>query len=240
MLDPDRPPIRMLGLFDTVSSVIESGRFGPRLRSHAFTKRNTSVETLRHAVAIDERRTMFNPQLWPAGGVFHRHPIAKADAKPQDAREVWFNGVHGDVGGGPPENQSQLAKVALKWMIEEARPLGLRFVTRSVNSIVLGEPKGDSPYVAPDGAVEPHNSMTWGWAILEFLPRRKPTLSRRPALFGWTIPFFERRNIPEGALLHQSVQSRSPPPPNRPASFTFVTDASGDLVRDAMARPGEK
>jgi hypothetical protein len=51
ILAPDRPPIRMLGLFDTVASVIESGCFGPRLKSHAFTSRNTSVESVSHAVA---------------------------------------------------------------------------------------------------------------------------------------------------------------------------------------------
>jgi T6SS, Phospholipase effector Tle1-like, catalytic domain len=96
------------------SITIESGRFGPRVRSHAFTKTNTSVEKVRYAVAIDEQRMMFNPQLWPLGSQFHSHPIAKADAKPQDGVKVWFNGAHGDVGGGVPENQSWLAKVALK------------------------------------------------------------------------------------------------------------------------------
>lgn len=217
MLEPDRPPIRLLGLFDTVSSVIESGRFGPRLRSHAFTRTNTSVEAIRHAVAIDERRTMFIPQLWPMGGDFHSHPIAKTDLKPQDVLEVWFNGVHGDVGGGHPESESQLAKVALKWMIDQTKPFGIRFVTRAVNSIVLGEPLGSSPYVPPDGAVKPHRSMTLAWAILEFLPRRKPTLSRRPSLFGWMIPLFERRVIPEGARIHQSVEDRSPMPRNLPS-----------------------
>jgi uncharacterized protein (DUF2235 family) len=64
VLRPDRPPIRLLGLFDTVASVIESGPWGPRLRSHAYTRRNPSVEMVRHAVAMDERRTMFSPQLW--------------------------------------------------------------------------------------------------------------------------------------------------------------------------------
>ncbi|CAJ0849346.1 hypothetical protein AMST5_00112 [freshwater sediment metagenome] len=221
MLDPDRPPIRLLGLFDTVSSVIESGRFGPRLRSHAFTKSNTSVEAVRHAVAIDERRTMFNPQLWPAGGEFHSHPLNKTGAKPQDTLEVWFNGVHGDIGGGLPEKESQLAKVSLAWMIEQVEPMGLRFVNRSVNSVVLGKPQ-DGSYVTPEGAARPHDSMTFGWAILEFLPRRKPELSRRSSLFGWTIPFFERRVIPGGAHLHQTVAERSSPAPNVPVASRDV------------------
>lgn len=47
-----RPVIDFLGLFDTVGSVIESGRLGPRLRSHAFTSTNFSVATVRHAVRL--------------------------------------------------------------------------------------------------------------------------------------------------------------------------------------------
>src|SRR3546814_5357057 len=87
ILAADRVPIRMLVLFDTVASVIESGRFGPRLKSHAFTARNTSVEAVSHAVAIDERRTMFRPQLWPPGGDFMANPFNRDTARRQDAEE---------------------------------------------------------------------------------------------------------------------------------------------------------
>ncbi len=225
-LRPDRPPIRLLGLFDTVSSVIESGRFGPRLRSHAFTKKNTSVESVRHAVAVAERRTMFTPQLWPAGEMFHSNPLSSAGGALQDALEVWFNGVHGDVGGGWPEEQSQLAKVALRWMVEECKALGLHFVAQTVNTLVEGhKTRSGKIYVVPDGAAEPHNTMTWKWALIEFIPRRKPALSRRPSLFGWTIPLFERRVIPEGANVHQSVIDRgriAGNPPNLPSHYVVV------------------
>lgn len=34
ILAPDRSPIRLRGLFDTVASVIEHGRYGPRSRTH--------------------------------------------------------------------------------------------------------------------------------------------------------------------------------------------------------------
>ncbi len=222
VLDPDRPPIRLLGLFDTVASVIESGRYGPRLRYHAFTKRNRSVEAIRHAVAIDERRTMFNPQLWPEGEEYWGNPFNHENASPQDALEVWFAGAHGDVGGGYPESQSKLPKVALAWMIEQVSRLGLHFRTRTVNSIVLGANPSKN-YVAPDGNAPIHNTMTLAWACLEFIPRRRPALSKRPALFGWTIPLFERRTIPEGARIHRTVINRAKnggkTPLNLPTSY---------------------
>jgi uncharacterized protein (DUF2235 family) len=229
ILDPDRPPIRLLGLFDTVASVIEHGRRGIRLRTHAFTQKNVSVETVRHAVAINERRTMFRPQLWPEGQEYWGNPFNKAAAKPQDAREVWFTGVHGDVGGGYPEQESGLAKLPLEWMIEQVKPTGLHFNTRTTNELVLGTNPQKS-YVAPDPNAAPHNSMNWAWAILEFLPRRRPRDSRRPGLFGLTIPLFERRNIPVGARIHQSAL-------NRAGSINIPTDYrpeawSGSLAGD--------
>lgn len=207
ILDPDRPPIRMLGLFDTVASVIESGARGPRLKSHAYTSRNTSVESVSHAVAIDERRTMFRPQLWPTDQEYWGNPFNNAGAKPQDVKEVWFAGGHGDVGGGYPEAESSLCKVPLVWMIGRAKLCGLRFRMQSVNSLVLGKRK-NSKYAAPDPLGKAHNTMTAGWSILEFLPRRKPKDSSRFAVFGITLPLFERRTIPPGATVHASVIKR--------------------------------
>jgi uncharacterized protein (DUF2235 family) len=208
ILAPDRPPIRLLGLFDTVASVIEHGRYGPRLRSHAYTKRNRSVESVRHAVAIDERRTMFRPQLWPQGEEYWGNPFNKAAAKPQDVREVWFAGVHGDVGGGYPEAESGLAKIVLQWMIEQTRPIGLLYRTQTVNDLVLGQ-NPDKPYIAPDPHANQHDSMTWGWSFLELIPQW-----RRENEDGWQrrkliIPFFARRLIPSGAHIHQSVIDRA-------------------------------
>ena len=43
----------------------------------------------------------------------------------QDLRQVWFRGVHSDVGGSYPEKQSGLAKIALEWMMVEAERAGL-------------------------------------------------------------------------------------------------------------------
>lgn len=206
ILAPDRVPIRMLGLFDTVASVIESGRFGPRLKCHAFTARNTSVEAVSHAVAIDERRTMFRPQLWPLGGDFMDNPFNHGAARRQDAEEVWFSGCHGDVGGGLSEEESALCKIPLVWMIEQAKARGLKFQTRSVNSLILA--KTASKYTKPDPLAASHNSMTLPWSIVEFLPRKKPRDSKRISLFGISIPLFERRAIPPGAKIHRSVIER--------------------------------
>src|SRR3546814_10936672 len=105
----------MLGLFDTVASVIESGRFGPRLASHVYTCRNPSVQSIYHAVAIDERRTMFRPLLWPAGEEYWGHPLPQKNAPTQEVQEVWFAGGPGDIGGGSPEVKGALGKAPPRW-----------------------------------------------------------------------------------------------------------------------------
>ena len=209
ILAPKRPVIKCLGLFDTVGSVIEFGRYGPRLRSHAFTKNNRSVENIFHAVAIDEKRTMFQPQLWPVGGQYWPKRFVKSSAKKQNVKEVWFSGVHGDIGGGYPEEKSALAKLPLEWMIQEMKSVGLHYKTRTINEIVLGK-NAKKSYVKPDALAPRNESMNAAWGVLEFIPRRiaRSLGTGRMSTLGFYIPFFEPRIIPELAAIHSSVSQR--------------------------------
>jgi uncharacterized protein (DUF2235 family) len=76
-------------------------------------KLNKEVAVGRHALALDEARASFAPVLWN-----------EEDFKPAgDARikQVWFAGVHSNVGGGYPHQGMSL--VALDWMLSEAASL---------------------------------------------------------------------------------------------------------------------
>ncbi|QFT93760.1 hypothetical protein FIU86_12990 [Roseovarius sp. THAF9] len=237
MLQPRRPAIQALGLFDTVGSVIEWTDHLPRVRNHAHTSKNPSVRSVRHAVAIDERRTMYLPTLWPADGAYWggpEEPEDPAEIEAQDVEEVWFSGVHGDVGGGYPEKNSQLAKYPLFWMIEELRPLGVRFRHETVERLVLGKGE-EGRYVGPYPLAAKHSSMSLGWKLLEFLPfyRTNYSLSRRSTFFGFYLPLCERRTIPDGARVHASVFVRRGtkadyPQPNIPEDHVVVGEAEGD------------
>ena len=66
-------------------------------------------------MAIDERRQSFAPTLW------NKQKDAPAE---QVLEQVWFAGVHSDVGGGYPE--AGLSDVAFTWMILKAEACGLR------------------------------------------------------------------------------------------------------------------
>jgi uncharacterized protein (DUF2235 family) len=226
MLRNDRPPIKLLGLFDTVASLIEHGKMGLQFKTHPFTRRNPSVEWVRHAVAIDERRTMFQPELWTPDQDYRGSPFKPVAAK-QNVKEVWFSGVHGDIGGGYPEAESGQIKIPLDWMIRETSQIQLIYKQATINDVVLGLP-AKSRYVRLDPAARLHESMTAIWKALEYLPRRVPEHSwrRRGDRRGAYIPLSDHRRIPDDALLHQSVETRMAAgayyPANRPADPQFV------------------
>ena len=83
-----------------------------------YSANNPDIAIGRHAVSIDERRAFFRTNLW-------RPDPPSADSGPKDLKQVWFPGVHCDVGGGYPEAESGLSKFALEWMVREAALVGL-------------------------------------------------------------------------------------------------------------------
>jgi len=70
-----------------------------------------------HAIALDDERKSFRPSLWDER--------REDPAKPR-IEQVWFAGVHSNVGGGYPKQG--LALESLCWMIDRAKEAGLRFV----------------------------------------------------------------------------------------------------------------
>jgi hypothetical protein len=92
------PRIKFVGVWDTVSSVgwLENPLHLP------YEANNPDIEIGRHAVSIDERRAFFRTHLW-------RVPETRsAQDGPRDMQQVWFPGVHCDIGGGYPEAEQSL------------------------------------------------------------------------------------------------------------------------------------
>ena len=209
-------PIRFMGCWDTVGSVIipRPDRFYiPSLQTLPYTETNPSVQTFRHAMAIDERRRMFRLTPWTEPQKYKSNPFVKDDkAEEQDIKQVWFSGVHADIGGGGTEARSGPAKIALKWMMEEAAANGLRFRKKLPKLLVLGENPENATwkYAAPDETADLHNSMTWAWKILEYLPKRAHRMEwkKRRNLLGFYLPRAEPRWIGDDAQIHASVRGR--------------------------------
>lgn len=197
-------PLHFVGVWDTVSSV---GWIWDPLKL-PYTAQNPDMANGRHAVSIDERRCYFRNNLWGA-------PLPG-----QSIKQVWFAGVHSDIGGSYAEAESGLSKITLEWMLCEALPLGL-LVDGPRATRVLGRVPPPPP-VAPDPIGKTHNSLTWKWWALEFLPHSYYDATSRRV--RWRIPFGARRLIPDGSVLHETVKEKlgkdpSYKPPNLPANW---------------------
>ncbi len=115
-------PIKFVGLFDTVEAFgvpIEEFRSAIdwAIWPISFRNKTLSETVLRacHALSLDDERTAFHPLR-----------IDRKTAKDRArVKEVWFAGVHSDVGGGYPEDD--LALVPLNWMADEIGD-DLRFI----------------------------------------------------------------------------------------------------------------
>ena len=108
--------IEFLGVWDTVMAL--GSRF------HATTKTSTAgrvfyvadtpavcVKKARQALAIDERRYDFRPEVWLAAGENH------------DLEQRWFAGSHSNIGGGYVNDG--LANIPFRWLMDEAAQSGL-------------------------------------------------------------------------------------------------------------------
>jgi uncharacterized protein (DUF2235 family) len=98
-----------IGVWDTVGSLgyIHGKQF-------FNTTLNGDIKYGYHAVAIDEKRKKFPVSLWDES----------KKEKGQVIEQVWFTGVHSDVGGGYAERG--LSDIAFAWMMDKAVKCGVR------------------------------------------------------------------------------------------------------------------
>lgn len=152
-----------IGVWDTVESV---GIVPGFRRKFADTRLNGDVLFGRHALALDERRSQFRPNLWTV-------PAAEG----QSIVQVWFPGVHADVGGSYPE--AGLSNIALQWMLHTAGEQGLL-----VNHAAAAQYAGDLKDTL-------HNPLLPAWWLLGWWRRRVPS----GALVHQAVPD-RKRDVP--------------------------------------------
>lgn len=127
--DNYRPEIRFVGVWDTVAAyggpisemtrAIDNWVFALSMDDY---KLNPRVRWACHALAIDDERDAFHPLLWDE--VHEARLIAAQTVAAERLKQVWFTGMHADVGGGYPDES--LSYVSLLWMMKEAEDQGLR------------------------------------------------------------------------------------------------------------------
>jgi uncharacterized protein (DUF2235 family) len=218
--------IRCLGVWDSVGALglPTFGPLGRRMaRKYGFhdVRLSGRVEHAYHALAIDERRKPFLPAIW------------EIDTPGQDVEQVWFAGVHSNVGGGDPD--CGLSDVALDWMMSKAAALGLEFDERYVSMAVTS---------ACDG--ELYDSMSLGYKL--FHPFLSPAFKDGRRVINAPRPPRNGKPVRTREQVHESVHqrllrvvspgtARSPVPP-RPARATpYPLMPRPDLPVDVSASP---
>jgi hypothetical protein len=149
--------IHLIGVWDTVGALGIPDHLGllnllddPSKYKFHDTMLSDKVAHARHAIARDEMRGAFQATLW-------------TKVKPgRDVKQVWFPGVHSDVGGGYLE--TGLSDGALRWMIDEAAALDLGFS------------EGMLEQIKPDCRGLLHNSLDGLFKHLPTQPRSAPLL----------------------------------------------------------------
>jgi uncharacterized protein (DUF2235 family) len=118
--------IKFIGVWDTVGALgnplLLNGILSRRNRFHD-TDLSSTIGNAFHALAVDEKRRNFKAALWNQ----------QAGVTGQKLEQVWFPGVHSDVGGGYPDEESGLSDLSLRWMLDKAEGCNLSFESIKLN-----------------------------------------------------------------------------------------------------------
>lgn len=198
-------PIKAVGVWDTVGSLgiprigwLERlGLQSRMVRNYSFydTTLNPAIENAFQALSLDEQREPFVPALWE---------------KPREShtklKQVWFPGVHSNIGGG--YDDADLANITLAWMISQLEPF-LEFR----DGYILDMHHKNRDYYKQEGQRprpwsfgEIHNSLLGLYAIAGSRTRTPGNYFRMDPFTGQ--PTTKRlRNTYE--YIHPSVRSRT-------------------------------
>jgi len=147
--------ITMVGVWDTVGSLgipAAIGAVDPIAYGFLNTGLSPVIQNAYHALAIDEKRAEFPPTLW-----------SSQPAPGQTLEQVWFCGVHSDVGGGEPDDlpgTTALSDITLSWMMSKASALGLQI-----------DPGIQAQYTLPLDAKYSLDTLHTSWNVLCGFPR---------------------------------------------------------------------
>jgi uncharacterized protein (DUF2235 family) len=162
------PRITMIGVWDTVGALgIPLGWLNDLLNPmpHKFhdTSLGAHIDAAYHAVSVDEERVAYAPTLWD--------PIPEGSA--QILEQVYFPGVHSDVGGGYKDDR-RLGDITLRWMTDRAVGRGLLLARNQM-----------LPEIKPTHA---YGTIHEPWKFLPVRRARRPIRAK-----SWIAQYVEER-----------------------------------------------
>jgi hypothetical protein len=162
--------IRCVGVWDTVGSYGVPAGFGLGGLMRYFTRWQRGFHDTHfskkigfglHALAIDEKRRPFSPTFWT---------LKQGESAPDNVEQVWFCGVHSNIGGGYPD--SGLAQLPLLWMVARVMAVGARKFHGSTIDFDLDYLRDNTK---PSPLATLYRSDQY-WPVSRILPFRRPVL----------------------------------------------------------------
>jgi uncharacterized protein (DUF2235 family) len=216
--------IDFLGVWDTVGAY-----GGPILEivraiddwitqiSFTDTKLPGCVRVARHALALDDERDSFQPLPW-----------GEEKVSRERLEQVWFAGMHSDVGGGYPDDS--LSYVSFVWMLDEARACA---------QIRFRPDREEEARLQADSFGPIHQSRSGPAAYYRYQPRKISALMW-PRVRGSESLVDPEKPVGQGmrrpALIHDSVFRRVLWGTDGYAPVSISRDY--EIVEDRSARPG--
>jgi hypothetical protein len=208
-LETRKIPIKFMGVWDTVGALgipFPFLKWVSKRRVGFFnTELGSGIQFAYQAVGIDEKRRPFKADLWTE--------LERTEGKKSqtvDVCQVWFAGVHSNVGGGYPD--SGLSDHAFDWMIKRAEDCGLMFDQAFLQTQVKADHRGTLV-----------DSFKWYYHLLR--PLGLPPYDR--SIGPHTDKLKPERGVNE--MIHESVIRRCEadptlytPPYYRPTHLTAV------------------
>ena len=215
--------VDFVGVWDTVAAyggpIVELVRaFDDWIMPITLTNQSLPdcVQVARHALAIDDERDSFQPLPWDESSAIPESRL----------KQVWFAGMHSDVGGGYPDDA--LAYVPLLWMMDEAQGCGLRLFAND-----LAETKRQADAFGPI-----HDSRSGPAGYYRYQPRKIGAYIEPPepgsALYR-DPDEPEHQGLRDQVLVHDSVFCRilngtdGYAPITLPHHFRVVSDRSSTV-----------
>ena len=202
------PRIAFVGVWDTVAAyggpivevvrAIDNWFYALSMPDYHLNER---VQCARHALALDDMRDAFQPLVWDE--LHERKLIDEGKVAAERMQQVWFTGMHADVGGGYPDES--LSYVSLLWILEEAEKAGLRTLTVITDRF--------RALASSSGPI--HDSRAGLGSYYRYQPRRLAGLLDPPSA-EWRINWDpslstehgQRRGLLTKVAVHESVAAR--------------------------------
>lgn len=167
----EKADVHFIGVWDTVAAlgfpfksldvfVNAVPAFKHKFHNYKLCK---NVENAYQALSIDDQRLVFHPLVWQPSVLSHQH-----------MRQVWFCGVHTDIGGGYREHG--LSDIPLEWMVQKAFDHGLKFqkghqmqITPDIDGVMHDSRKGFPSNLYRKKA-RSFGSLTWDSTVEDIKP----------------------------------------------------------------------